>query len=67
MALQPNAFDPALKKIGAVDENYRYSDFKAVSEYFRLLTTNLSYSYPVKLDATKSIESVYMTPYTSYV
>lgn len=66
-ASQPNSFDLALKELDAVDSKYKYQDFEKASEYFRVLTTKLSYSYPVKIDAIKSIESMYMTPYTGYV
>lgn len=62
-ALAESDMDLALKSIGAVDEDYRYTDHELVAAFFRVTTSQYAQSLPIDVYSFTRIHSAMFTPY----
>lgn len=66
-ALAESDMDLALKAIGVIDEDYRYTDDELVAAFFRLATTQYAQSLPSDINSFTRIQSAMFTPYFANV
>lgn len=55
--------DIALQKMGLIDEDYKYTDIKAVAEFFRDGSNKIAISLPLMLNNEIEVTAVLYTPY----
>ncbi|WP_227535593.1 hypothetical protein [Psychrobacter sp. YP14] len=62
-ALAESDVDLALKAIGVIDEDYKYTDDDLAAAFFRLTTTQYAQSLPSDINSFTRIQSAMFTPY----
>lgn len=62
-ALAESDMDLALKSIGVIDEDYRYTDHELAAAFFRFTTTQYAKSLPSDINSFSRIQSAMFTPY----
>lgn len=63
VAFADSEMDEVLKSIGLVDSQYRYTNDKLATEFFRVATNQYAQSLPVNINSYVQIYSAMMTPY----